>query len=96
MKLVWTRPALNDRQVIREYIATDNISAAIELDALLSERATALVDHPRLGRTGRVAGTFELVVHQNYVLIYDLAGDVIRVLRVLHVARMWPPSQSAH
>ncbi len=91
MKLVWTRPAREDRKVIREYIAADNPSAALDLDELLSEKAARLVDHPGLGRPGRLQGTRELVAHRNYILIYDVAGDLVRVLRILHAARQWPP-----
>ena len=93
MKLVWTRPAREDRKAIREYIAADNPSAALDLDELLSEKAARLVDHPGLGRPGRVQGTRELVAHKNYILIYDLAGDLVRVLRLLHAARQWPPAR---
>lgn len=91
MKLVWTRPAREDRKAIREYIAADNPSAALDLDELLSEKAARLVDHPGLGRPGRLQGTRELVAHRNYILIYDVADDVVRMLRVLHAARQWPP-----
>lgn len=93
MKLVWTRPAREDRKAIREYIAADNPSAALDLDELLSEKATRLVDHPSPGRPGRLQGTRELVAHRNYILIFDVAGDLVRVLRVLHAARQWPPSR---
>jgi toxin ParE1/3/4 len=91
VRLVWTRSASADRKEIREYIAQDNPAAALALDELISEKASRLVDHPDLGRPGRVAGTRELVAHQNYILIYDTAGELVRVLRVLHVARQWPP-----
>ena len=91
MKLVWTRPAREDRKAIRENIAADNPSAALDLDELLSEKAARLVDHPGLGRLGRLQSTRELVAHRNYILIYDVAGDLVRVLRVLHAARQWPP-----
>ncbi len=87
MKLVWTRPASIDRKEIRKYIAQDNPAAAMTLDELFSERAGRLTDHPGLGRPGRVAGTRELVAHQNYILVYDVTGDLVRVLRILHAAR---------
>jgi toxin ParE1/3/4 len=90
VKLVWTRLARQDRNTIREYIAADNPRAAIDLDELLSMKAAYLVEHPGLGRLGRVPGTRELVAHRNYILIYDVVGDHIRMLRVLHAARMWP------
>lgn len=56
-----------------------------------SEKANRLVDHPGLGRPGRIADTTELVAHQNYILIYDTTADLVRVLRVLHAAKQWPP-----
>lgn len=91
MRLVWTRPANADRKEIREYIAQDNPAAALALDELFSEKANRLVDHPDLGRPGRIADTSELVAHQNYILIYDTTADLVRVLRVLHAAKQWPP-----
>lgn len=94
MKLAWTRPAAADRREIRAYVAQDNPAAALALDNLFSKQAARLLDYPGLGRPGRVDGTHELTVHRNYALIYDVAGDLVRVLRVLHVARQWPPVQS--
>lgn len=91
MKLVWTSTASADRKDIREYIAQNNPAAALALDELLSEKANRLVDHPGLGRPGRVTGTRELVAHQNYILIYDAVDDLVRILRVLHAAKQWPP-----
>nr|WP_276316539.1 type II toxin-antitoxin system RelE/ParE family toxin [Halomonas flagellata] len=91
--MVWTRLARLDRKEIREYIAQDNPAAALALDELVSEKAQRLADHPNLGRPGRVAGTQELVAHRNYLLIYDVSGDTVRVLRVLHAARQWPLPQ---
>ena len=96
MRLVWTRLASSDRQAIREYIAQDNPAAALALDELFSEKAGRLVDHPGLGRPGRVAGTRELVMHQHYILIYDVTGDLVRVLRILHTAEQWPPTKHGH
>ncbi len=92
MRLVWTRPATADRRAIRTYIAQDNPTAALALDELFSEKAGRLLDHPGLGRPGRITGTRELVAHQNYILVYDLTSDLVRVLRVLHAAKQWPPT----
>ena len=94
MELFWTPEATQDRDEIYDYIEADNPAAALALDELFAENAGRLVDHPGLGRPGRVAGTRELVAHQNYVLVYDVTGDLVRVLRVLHAARQWPPDQS--
>ena len=96
VRLFWTRRATFNRKGIREYIAQENPAAALALDELFAEKAWHLVDHPELGRVGRVASTRELVVHRNYILIYDVAGDQVRVLRVLHAARKWPPEGMEH
>lgn len=93
MELFWTPEAAQDRDEIYDYIEADNPAAALALDELFSEKSSRLVDHPSLGRHGRVAGTRELVVHRNYILVYDLVGDLVRVLRVLHAARQWPPGR---
>ena len=95
VKLVWTRPAAADRREIRAYIAQDKPSAALALDELLAEKAGHLIDHPQLGRLGRVAGTRELVAHHNYILVYDVTADSVRVLRVLHAARQWPSQKGS-
>ena len=91
MKLFWTAEAITDRIDIYDYIETDNPAAALGLDELFSKAAERLQHHPMLGRAGRAGRTRELVAHENYVLVYDIAGDEVRILRVLHAARKWPP-----
>lgn len=93
MRLIWTRPSSADRIAIREYIALDNPAAALALDELFSEKVASLTDHPDLGRPGRVVGTRELVVHYNYIVVYDTRSDLVRILRVVHAAQQWPPAQ---
>ncbi len=93
MELFWTPEATQDRDEIYDYIEADNPAAALALDELFAEKAGRLIDHPGLGRPGRVTGTRELVAHQDYILIYDVTGALVRVLRVLHATRQWPPSQ---
>ncbi len=94
LRLVWSRPARDDRRTIREYITADDPRAAVALDELMSAKAARLAHHPELGRPGRIPNTRELVVHRNYLLIYDIIQDgVVRVLRVLHAARQWPPTE---
>ncbi|WP_305802459.1 type II toxin-antitoxin system RelE/ParE family toxin [Thiolapillus sp.] len=94
MELFWTPEAIQDRDDIYDYIEADNPAAALALDELLSEKASRLVNHPNLGRLGSVTDTRELVAHQNYVLVYDVAGDQVRVLRVLHAAQQWQPTRT--
>ena len=57
MRLFWTPDATQDRDEIYDYIEADNPTAAQALDELFAEKAGRLVDHPGLGRPGRIAGT---------------------------------------
>ena len=92
-QLFWTPEAVQDRDDIYDYIEADNPIAALSLDESFSDKARYLMDHPGLGRKGRVAGTRELVVHRNYILVYDAAGNSVRILRVIHAALQWPPTE---
>ncbi|WP_093557870.1 type II toxin-antitoxin system RelE/ParE family toxin [Pseudoduganella namucuonensis] len=62
--MFWTPEATQDREDIYDYIGAENPTAALALDELFAEKAGRLVDHPGLGKPGRVAGTRELVVCQ--------------------------------
>ena len=92
MDLFWTPEAIADREGIYDYIEADKPTVALALDEIFSEKAWLLIHHPNLGRKGRVMGTRELVVHPNYLLVYDVADERVRILRVLHAAMQWPPS----
>ncbi|MBM7344922.1 type II toxin-antitoxin system RelE/ParE family toxin [Pantoea coffeiphila] len=92
MEITWTRLASQDRQRIREYIAEENLFAAIELDKQIGNKAASLAAHPLKARIGRVEGTRELVIHSHFILIYRLreSQKKIEILRVLHTAQQWP------
>lgn len=94
MRLIWTLPARADRRGIYGHIEADNPRAAAEIDAIFDRRSAQLILHPLLGRPGRVPGTRELVVHSNYMLIYEVEGEAVLILRVMHVARRWPPGET--
>jgi len=88
MEIVWRRAALNDLQAIREFIAEDNPDAAGRIVTAIHSAAERLADHSRLGRTGRVAGTRELVIPRTpYIVAYRIVADQIRVLAVIHASR---------
>lgn len=94
MKVIWTPEALQDRLDIWEYITAENPSAAVHMDELFSAAAASLADFPDKGRLGTVAGTRELIPHENYRLVYQAERDAVWILTLVHVARMWPPIQS--
>lgn len=91
MALAWKRAALRDRERIMAFIARDKPLAAIMWDEKLEQSAERLIRQPRMGRSGRVPGTRELVIHPNYILVYREAAARVEILRVLHAAQNWPP-----
>ncbi|WP_249355663.1 type II toxin-antitoxin system RelE/ParE family toxin [Escherichia albertii] len=72
MEIFWTILASQDRKRIREYIAEQNLMAAIELDERIGYSASSLAGQPYKGRNGRVEGTRELVIHPHFVLVYEV------------------------
>jgi toxin ParE1/3/4 len=93
VKLEWTYAAEADRQTIFDYISSDNPRAAIALDERIQAAASLLVRFPYLGRPGRVQNTRELVAHRHYVLAYEVEGDIVHILRMLHTSLLWPPRE---
>ncbi|AKM33545.1 addiction module toxin RelE (plasmid) [Pandoraea faecigallinarum] len=91
MRIIWTPEAEQDRDDVCEYIAPDNPRAAAHMDQLFSDAAARLADHPKLGRAGKIAGTRELFPHENYRLVYEIDGETVWLLALVHTARQWPP-----
>jgi len=91
MELEWTVFALDDRNAIFDYIEADSPQAAVVVDDRIEEQVERLLQFPEMGRAGRIEGTRELLIQNTpYIAAYQILGEVIRVLRVLHGARRWP------
>jgi toxin ParE1/3/4 len=88
--LEWRAAARADLLAIIEFLSDDNPAAAQRLKDDIEERVGKLPEHPKLYRAGRVAGTREMVVRPNYIVIYKEDARTISILRVLHAARQWP------
>lgn len=94
MKVIWTPEAHQDRTNIWDYIAAENPQATARLDQLFSEAAGRLAWHPKMGRPGKVAGTREHIPHEKDCLVYEIQGDEVWVLALVHTVRQWPPVRS--
>lgn len=91
MRLEWSRFALADRDAIFDYIEADNPRAAVTVDDRIRIRTGGLLEFPESGRPGRIKETRELVIAGTpYIAAYVIRGDIIRILRILHSARLWP------
>lgn len=91
MLLQWSQHARKDRLSLVRYIALDNPDAALRMNILLRNAAEGLLKFPMRGRIGRVQGTRELVVHNSYMLIYSVIGELITILAILHASRQYHP-----
>ena len=89
----WSAEAEQDRKSIATYIAADNPHAAARMDAVFDAAATSLSAFPHRGRAGAVAGTRELMPHENYRLVYEIDDETVSILAVIHAARQWPPPE---
>lgn len=93
MEVKWTRRGLESLDKIAAYIAlytshAANLHAARDFVAAIREKSAVLAQHPAIGRAGRlVVDTREMVVHENYVMIYRVKADTVQILRVHHVAQ---------
>ncbi len=91
MEVRWLKRALRNLKEEADYIAQDGPQAAARLVILIEETVAMLADHPRMGRTGRVPGTRELVVAgTSYLVPYRVRDKRIDILRVFHGRRRWP------
>lgn len=71
--------------------ADDNPLAAVWLDSLFNKAASRPDEFPMMGRQGKIAGTRELIPHENYRLVYDVTGETAWILALVSTARLWPP-----
>lgn len=86
----WNAKALDELDAIAGYIAHLNPIAAEGLQDLIETSVLPLSEHPYLYRLGRVAGTRELVVHPNYIVVYRVLSDQVEIVGVLHATREYP------
>ena len=90
MQINWSEQALSEVENIVNYIAEHNVVAALEMDDLIRNSVMILKQMPRAGRYGRVANTRELVIHRNYIVIYEIGLDSITILNVKHASQKYP------
>jgi toxin ParE1/3/4 len=91
VKLVWALSALEDRRAIYDHIDAGDPRAAVLVDERIVAAVQRLVDYPESGRPGRVDGTRELVIACTpYIAPYRVVDEVVRILRVIHGAHIWP------
>jgi len=56
----------------------------------LYDDAMSLETLPSRGRTGRIAGTLELVSFPPFIIVYRIKSETVEILRIYHGAQDWP------
>lgn len=92
MKIKWLRKALRNLEQTYEYISRENPEATRQTVQRIQSAVGQLANYPLIGRPGRVEGTRELVTTTSYIVAYQVRGDAIEILRVLHTSRRWHDS----
>jgi len=90
-KILRTLLADADLEEIWAYIARDNPAAADKLIRQISDMFGLLADNPEIGiRQDDIRpGLRCKPLRRNHLIFYEVAGDVIRILRVLHGSRKY-------
>lgn len=88
----WKKQAVSDLIKIGQHIAKDSPASADKLIDLIEGKVAPLATQPRIGRSGRKDGTYELIAHEHYIVIYRVLVKKIEILRVKHTAQQWPTS----
>ncbi|WP_333591995.1 type II toxin-antitoxin system RelE/ParE family toxin [Brevundimonas sp.] len=87
---VWSETATTDMEQLIAYLGEQNPRAARMVRNLIVDAAERLGVYPHMYRVGREPDTREAVVHPNYILIYRVELDAVRLLRVVHATQRYP------
>lgn len=91
MKVVLrTQSYRDDLDEIEAYIAQDNPRAGATLWLHIDDQVARLADPLCPRRPGRVAGTRELVAHENYLVILEENETTVTALAVVHARQRYP------
>ncbi len=91
-RIAWTDSAISDLESIHAYISRD---AEVYADSVIAEIFDAVDRLIHFPLSGRIVpeinenNTREIILG-NYRVIYDTNKDVVRILAVLHGARLFP------
>lgn len=92
MKIVWSPTARNRLVEILDYVAKDNLDAALNLIENIESSVFTLAQNPLIGRTVPEIDNSqvrEIVISENYGVIYEMNNDRIEVLTIRHFKRMF-------
>jgi toxin ParE1/3/4 len=91
MKVRWSAAAAHDLEAAANYLFEKTPSNAAQLVRKIFDASSSLKTFPNRGRVGKVEGTRELVVSSlPYIIVYQVTGATLHIVRILHGAQDWP------
>jgi addiction module RelE/StbE family toxin len=91
VKLRLTEAARDDLRTAYTFYSARSPATADRAIGTILKAANGLTHFPLMGKHGAVEGTRERIVMRfPYRIVYQIEGDIIVVLRIIHTARQWP------
>jgi addiction module RelE/StbE family toxin len=89
MRLIWSRRANTDIELLREYIAQDSPIYARHYIERILKRIDNLPDFPLQGRKVPEAGREDIreIIFQDYRIIYRTSSDHLFIVTIVHGRR---------
>ena len=89
MKVVWSEPAIEDLQAIRDYIARDSEHYASRFVTRLLETVDLLQNSPELGQMVLELEHDDIrqIVYLNYRILYRREAQRVLILAIIHASR---------
>lgn len=91
MRITWAPEARRQLSEIWHYIALDSAQAADRMVTRLVAAVERLAYFPHLGRSGRESSRELAVAGTNFIVIYRVKGEEIRIGSVVHGAQRREP-----
>jgi len=90
VQIRWESDTISDLIELRKFIEQESPEAANRVANKILHSVDTLIDHPLLGKAGRIHKTRELVISGTpYTVVYLAEAELVTILRVFHQSRSW-------
>jgi len=89
MNILWTLPAVNDLESIKDYISKDSVFYATRFIDKIIESAEVLAEHPEIGRIIPEVDNNALreLLFQNFRIMYRIQNDTVQIIAIIRASR---------
>ena len=90
--MVWNQRAIEDRiEIMARRADYVSVNSAVKHDNQIEEKGESLAGVVTY-KKGRIKGTREYVLSDQYIMVYRIEGDVIEILSIVPTAVNWTSS----